>query len=146
MVNPLIWGRSGGKKKRRNSHIPGGDLLKSISRHFYHLFFSREGPLNFLCPPQIINGLATSCLLHWSPEVITWIYLTTLSWEARVSFGLWVLTFDECCGKIDLFRVQNRAVSIPSWWNCCLVKKYEITNSLIRMIINKMTALVEHQP
>ena len=28
-------------------------------------------------------------------------------------------TFDECCGKIDLFRVQNSVVRILLWWECC---------------------------
>ncbi len=30
---------------------------------------------------------------------------------------------DECCGKIDLFRVQNRVVHILSWLECCRVYK-----------------------
>ena len=28
-------------------------------------------------------------------------------------------TDDECCGKIDLFRVQNRVAHILPWWDCC---------------------------
>ena len=28
-------------------------------------------------------------------------------------------TNGECSGKIDLFRVKNRVVHIPSWWKCC---------------------------
>ncbi len=33
-------------------------------------------------------------------------------------------TIDECCGKIDLFRFQNRFVHIV-WWKCCQVYQVE---------------------
>ncbi len=33
--------------------------------------------------------------------------------------------FDKCCGKINLFRVQNRVVHILSWWECCQVYQTE---------------------
>ncbi len=34
-------------------------------------------------------------------------------------------TYDECCGKIDLFRVQNRVAHILPWWKCCKVYQTE---------------------
>ncbi len=36
-----------------------------------------------------------------------------------------VLSHDECCGKIDLFRVQNRVVHILPWWKCCQLLVYQ---------------------
>ncbi len=34
-------------------------------------------------------------------------------------------SYDECCGKIDLFRVQNRDVHILSEWECCQIYQAE---------------------
>ena len=33
----------------------------------------------------------------------------------------WPTLYDDCCGKIYLFRVQNRVALILSWWKCCQV-------------------------
>ncbi len=34
--------------------------------------------------------------------------------------------YDECCGKIDLFSVQNRVVHILTWWECFQVYQAEV--------------------
>ena len=34
-------------------------------------------------------------------------------------------SFDECCGKIDLFSVKNRVVHILWWWESCQVYQRE---------------------
>ena len=31
---------------------------------------------------------------------------------------IYIDIYDECCGTIDLFRVQNRVVHILPWWEC----------------------------
>ena len=50
----------------------------------------------------------------------TWILRTVIVWKwdyggAEIQKNHKVLTgtYDECCGKIDLFRVQSRVVHIP---------------------------------
>ncbi len=67
---------------------------------------------------QLMNKLIAFCL-HWFGQYCKWPLIKRLVpiYMQR--------THDECCGKIDLFRVQNRVVHILPWWECCQVYKTE---------------------
>ena len=46
---------------------------------------------------------------------------STPAWKYNLLMSETENKYDECCGKIDLFRVKNRLAHILPWWECCQV-------------------------
>ncbi len=58
----------------------------------------------------------------WFPVLV---FLEQLPYRNEMEYVKYGKHIDECCGKMDLFSVQNRVVHILSWGNCCQVYQIE---------------------
>ncbi len=82
----------------RICYIPSALLASNIRVHVQFTLFHNILSYGFFCVTHMFQRL--TCITH-------------------------AATCDECCGKIDLFRVQNMVVHILPWWECCQVYQKE---------------------
>ncbi len=82
---------------------------------------------------QIRQHFTTICNLYYDTQLhykLEWIIIFSLNCIKMYGGHMSYTDFcgghiDVCCGKIDLFRVQNRVVHILHWWECCPVYQTE---------------------